>query len=124
MDEMFHVVAEDVRKSQVIDLPMRLRTTGQQAVSAVLAADRDYFTAAVEAMLLGGQFKVLGKVTGVDVSPEESLTIVRRGVIGLIGQERLEQLISATRNDDLNLRIPEVTISSPWIQVLPLAIFV
>ncbi|GLY51877.1 hypothetical protein [Lentzea sp. NBRC 102530] len=121
MDEIFKVVAEDVRKSKVVDLPMTI--AGVQ-IRAVLAASREYFTDEVEASLLGGEFKVLGKVTRAEVVEGKKLTTVRRGVIGLIGEERLELLMNSMANTDIELKIPEVAVKSPWVQIVPLAIYI
>lgn len=121
MDEMFEVVAEDVRKSKLVDLPM---TLAGGKIKAVLAASREYFTEEVEASILGGQFKVLGKVTRAEVAEGQKLTTVRRGVIGLIGEERLELLMNSMANTDIELTIPEATVKSPWVQIVPLAIYI
>jgi hypothetical protein len=98
IDEMFEVVAEDVRKSKVVDLPMTI--TGGH-IRAVLAASREYFTDEVEASILGGEYKVLGKVTRAEATQGKKLTTVRRGVIGLIGEERLELLMNSMANTDI-----------------------
>jgi hypothetical protein len=121
MDEMFQVVADDIRKSKVVDLPMTL--IGDQ-VRAVLAASREYFSDEVEAAILGGEFKVLGKVTRAEATAGKPLTTVRRGVIGLIGEERLQLLMNSMANSDIELKIPDATVRSPWVQLVPLAIYV
>lgn len=121
MDEIFQVVAEDIRKSKVVDLPMTLTGDG---VRAVLAASREYFSDEVEAAILGGEFKVLGKVTRAEASEGKSLTTVRRGVIGLIGEDRLQLLMDSMANSDIELKIPAATVRSPWVQLVPLAIYV
>jgi hypothetical protein len=120
MDEIFKVVAEDVRKSKIVDLPMTI-TGGPKAV---LSASREYFTDEVEATILGGDFKVLGKVTRAETAPDKKLTTVRRGVIGLIGEERLQLMMTSMANTDIELKIPEVAVKSPWVQVMPLAIYI
>lgn len=119
-DEMFEVVANDLKKGQIIDLPMSVSA----GFSVLIAANREYYTPEVEAAMLGGTFKVVGKVSGIDQASGQTVPIVRRGVIGLIGEDRLQLLVDSMKNDDIDLRIPPLTMTSPWIQLIPLAIFV
>lgn len=120
MDEMFAVVKADLEKGQIIDLPM----TADGGISVLVAASREFYTTQVEAAMLGGTFKVLGKVSGVDRSDGSELAIVRRGAISLIGQERLQLLLDSMKNSDIEIRVPPLAISTPWLQVIPLAIYV
>jgi hypothetical protein len=105
----------------VVDLPTVI--TGD-SIRAVLAASREYFTDEVEASILGGEFKVLGKVTRTETTEGKKLTTVRRGVIGLIGEERLQLLMTSMANTDIELNIPEASVRSPWVQIVPLAIYI
>ena len=120
MDEMFGVVKEDLTKGQIIDLPM----TAPGGLSALLAANREFYSTQVEAAMLGGTFKVLGKISGVDLSGEEKLSIIRRGAISLVGQDRLQLLVDSMKNNDIELRVPPLTLTAPWVQIIPLAIYV
>lgn len=120
MDEMFETVANDLRKSQVVDLPL---TVGD-SLSALVVADRDYYTPDVEAAMLGGTFRVLGKVSGVERREGHELKIVRRGAIGFISRDRLQLLVNSMHNEDVELRIPPMAMPSPWLQIIPLAIYV
>lgn len=120
MDEMFSVVKEDLNKGQIIDLPM----TTRDGLNALLVANREFYSPQVEAAMLGGTFRVLGKVSGVNLSGEEELSIVRRGAIGLVGRDRLQLLVNSMKNSDVEIRVPPLSLTTPWIQVIPLAIYV
>lgn len=120
MDEMFAAISEDLKKGNVIDLPM----TTTAGLSALLIANREFYTSEAEAALLGGRFKVLGKVSALEPRLGERLTIVRRGVVGLIGEQRLQLLLDGMKNDDIDLSLPPIVIESPWLQVIPLAVYV
>ena len=59
-----------------------------------------------------------------DLTVDKELAIVRRGAIGLIGQERLQLLLDSMKNSDIEIRVPPLAIKTPWVQVIPLAIYV
>lgn len=120
MDEMFGVVKADLEKGQIIDLPMAV----DGGLSILVAANREFYTPQVEAAMLGGTFKVLGKVSGIRIAEGEDLAIVRRGAIGLIGEDRLQLLVDSMKNSEIEIRVPPLTISPPWVQIIPLSIYV
>ena len=97
-------------------------------ISGLITANREYLSDDVTAALIGGQFRVLGKVTAVDTSADAETLVVRRGAMGAIAEASvlpmLEQMQENSRESGLNLDLPEGKITGPYVQVIPLAIFV
>jgi hypothetical protein len=123
-DEIFAAVAEDVVKSKIVDLPMRL----SDGTNVILSANREFFTAEVESMLLGGSFRAIGKVTAVSSDPGGSFSLVRRGVMGLVAREQLQPAFAPISQlvgqSGPSAALPEIELQGPFVQVLPLAIYI
>ena len=120
MDEMFETVANDLKKTQAVDLPLKV----SDSLHALVVADREYYTPDVEAVMLGGTFRALGKVSGIESRSDQELKLVRRGALGFISRDRLQLMVNGMHNEDVELRIPPLALPSPWIQLIPLAIYV
>ena len=102
-----------------------LLATGEK-FQALLTADREYFTAASRASIIGGRFQILGKVSYVERDNDSSVSLGRRTMLAQVLensggmneiQEGFGELIGAQD-------FPSLTIGGPFIQVLPLAIFI
>jgi hypothetical protein len=123
MKKMVDLVGEDLARSPVVDLVFR-----SPGISGLITANREYLSDDVTAALIGGQFRVLGKVTAVDTSADAETLVVRRGAMGAIAEASvlpmLEQMQENSRESGLNLDLPEGKITGPYVQVIPLAIFV
>ncbi|WP_139219497.1 DUF6414 family protein [Actinopolyspora alba] len=114
----------DIEKSNVVDLLM----ANNQGVKAIFATDEEYFTSNKESMFLGGTFTLLGKVTQVENNTNQSMNTVRRGAMGVIAHHFLEDLFGKLAENleihGMRQQVPSVQVYSPWIQVVPLAIYV
>ena len=121
--KMVDLVGEDLAKSPVVDLVLRGST-----ISGLVTANREYLSDDVTASLVGGQFRVLGKVTAVDTDSGAETLVIRRGAMGAIAEASvlpmLEQMQENSRESGLNLDLPDGRITGPYVQVIPLAIFV
>ncbi|MDT7726503.1 MAG: hypothetical protein QOI21_3079 [Actinomycetota bacterium] len=117
------LVEKDMAGSPLVDLVLR-----QKKLSALVTANREFFGTDVAASLLGGQFSLLGKVTAVEAREDQKTPVVRRGAIGSIVGSFVVPMLDELRNtwstSGIEIDIPDAYISGPFIQVIPLAIFV
>ena len=111
----------DQKSSPVLDL-----VAEADAFTAIVTADREYFSPASREAIIGGQFKVVGKVTSVVPESGHEIPLIRRGASSRVTDmvKGLTDMIEAMNSDVLANPLPPVYVQSPSIQVLPLAIFV
>ena len=93
---------------------------------ALLTADRQYFTDASRASIIGGRFQILGKVTYVEEDSESSVSLGRRAITAQLlentgGMRMMREAFTAFIDTK---DVPSLTIKGPFVQVLPLAIFI
>lgn len=110
----------DQKDSTIVDL---LGTS--ESFQSIITADRDYFTAVSLNSLLGGKFKVIGKVTSVFATSEDKVPLVRRGNLTRIPnvKEVRSQIVELLGSDDSHQPLPD-EIPGPVLQILPLAIYI
>ncbi len=91
----------------------------------VITANREFLTDGARASLVDGSFTTLGKITNVGHSAGDSLSIVRRGSLAAFSQiqSSLESLVLSTQGE-LASKIPSTEVKGPYIQILPLAIYI
>lgn len=102
-----------------------LLATGEK-FQALLTADREYFTAASRASIIGGRFQILGKVSYVERNNDSSVSLGRRTMLAQVlensgGMNEIQQGFGEFIGTQ---DFPSLTIEGPFIQVLPLAIFI
>lgn len=93
---------------------------------ALLTADREYFTAASRASIIGGRFQILGKVSYVEPDNDSCVSLGRRTMLAQVlehtgGMKDIQQGFSEFIGTQ---DVPALTIKGPFVQVLPLAIFI
>jgi hypothetical protein len=120
---IFELMKQDLATSPVVDVLLQ-----RSDMAALITANREYFSEDVNATLLGGTFTLIGKVSAVQPNVDSEMVTVNRGAMGLIAQASfgpaLEQMKEHFRESGVTFDTPGVTISGPYIQVLPLAIFI
>lgn len=92
----------------------------------VLSALEQYLENDNVSELLGGSFKVLGKVIAVRKSDDESIDLLRKTTLSILPEHMLENLFSGFQNEGLSeLKLPELIskIPGPAAIVLPIAIY-
>jgi hypothetical protein len=120
---MVQIVENELGASPVVDLVLH-----QKSFSGIVTANREYFGSEVAASLVGGQFSLIGKVTAVDSSEDARTPIIRRGALGTVLSTAVVPLLQSMRDawaeGGADVEIPDAYINGPYIQVIPLAIFV
>ncbi|WP_155768484.1 DUF6414 family protein [Mycobacterium colombiense] len=91
----------------------------------IITASREFLTDAGRAALVGGSFTTLGKVTAAGLDQSDSVSIVRRGSLAAFAeiQQRMGSLIQSSRQQ-FTAEMPDTTIMGPYVQIMPLAIYV
>ncbi|OBA58304.1 hypothetical protein A5647_21560 [Mycobacterium sp. 1100029.7] len=92
---------------------------------AIITASREFMTETARAALVGGSFTALGKVTRVGLKAPETISVSRRGSLAALGdvQTRLVEMIAKVQ-PQLASQVPDAVIEAPFVQIVPLAIYV
>lgn len=93
----------------------------------VLSAQEQYLQNDNISELLGGNFKVLGKIIKVCKEKDDSINLLRKTTLDVLGDEELNAFTAEFQSEDLeNFNLPalEVIIESPAVIVIPIAIYV
>jgi hypothetical protein len=92
---------------------------------ALITASREFLTESARATLVGGSFTAIGKVVMIGSSSENSISVVRRGGLAAFSQihASFETLIEFSK-DKFSSDISESEIKGPYLQIVPLAIFI
>ncbi|PCC83283.1 hypothetical protein COM45_04275 [Corynebacterium accolens] len=119
--KMSDLLGQESEESPLTDL----LATGEK-FQALLTADREYFTAASRASIIGGRFQILGKVSYVERNTDSSVSLGRRTMLAQVleksgGMNEIQQGFGEFIGTQ---DFPSLTIEGPFIQVLPLAIFI
>ena len=127
-------LAEDAQIQQMRALLEELRGTGtldlvlkSDRASLVLSAQEKYLENDNISELIGGNFKILGKVIKICAEKDEGISLVRKTPLDILDADSLDGLIQAFESNDLKqLHLPEVEIqiSAPAAIVIPVAIYV
>jgi hypothetical protein len=117
------LIDQDMKGSPLSDLVVQ-----GDGVAGFVSVHQDYLSDDMSAGLLGGTFKVLGKVTGVDSAADAHAPVVRRGAMGAVSESVIEPMLENMRNSagasGLRIDLPEGQLRGPYLQMIPLAIFV
>ena len=93
----------------------------------VLSAQERYLQNDNISEILGGNFKVLGKVIKVCKDENDSINLLRKTTLDVLDEESLNAFMAVFKDEELaSYNLPEVEfkINSPAIIVIPIAIYV
>lgn len=94
--------------------------------TAVLSAQDQYLSNDNISEILGGRFKVLGKVIFICKDNSESIDLLRKTALSILPKKMLIDMLSSLENEELKmLNLPELKteISGPAVIVIPVAIY-
>lgn len=94
--------------------------------TAVLSAQEQYLENDNISELIGGNFKVLGKVISVYNKETDSINLLRKSTLSVLNKDLLDGLLKGLNSDDMKeFNLPElkIEIQSPAIIVIPIAIY-
>ena len=113
--------ANELKHSGTIDFVL-----SDQKGTAVLSAQEQYLANDNVSEIIGGRFKVLGKVIYVCKDGTEEIDLLRKTTLSIISEELLSEMFLGLRNDDLKqFVLPELKtkIQGPAVIVIPIAIY-
>lgn len=76
--------------------------------------------------MIGGSFKVLGKVISVYNNENDSINLLRKSTLSVLSNDLLDQLFTSLNSDEMkqfNLPKLKIEIQAPAIIVIPIAIY-
>lgn len=94
--------------------------------TAVLSAQEQYLSNDNISEILGGRFKVLGKVIAICRSEDESIDLLRKTTLSILPKNLLEELFSGLQGEGMQaFNLPELVteIAGPAMIVIPVAIY-
>ena len=112
-------MSDDIDSSPIHDLLFQA-----DELSAVVTVNSEFYSETTKENLRSGYFRIVGKVTKV-LSPDESINLARRTVIGVAGPEQTKEIIDGfTKETQLSLESTDPIVEAPAVQILPMAIFI
>lgn len=113
--------AEELKHSGTIDFIL-----SDAKGTVVLSAQEQYLSNDNVSEILGGHFKVLGKVIAVCKDDTEELDLLRKTTRSILPESLLEEMFSGFQNEETQqFNLPELKtkITGPAIIVIPVAIY-
>lgn len=94
--------------------------------TAVLSAQEQYLANDNVSEIIGGHFKVLGKVISVCKDNTDEIDLLRKTSLSILSEEFLDEMFSGFQTlDDKQIHLPELItkIAGPAVIVIPIAIY-
>ena len=113
--------AHELKHSGTIDFIL-----SDEKGTAVLSVQEQYLSNDNISEILGGRFKVLGKVISICKDKSESIDLLRKTTLSVFPKNTLNKMFSGFDNDGLNqINLPELIteIAGPAVIVIPVAIY-
>lgn len=119
--QQMEALLEELRVTETLDFVLK-----SNCASLVLSAQEKYLENDNISELIGGSFKVLGKVIKVCAEDGEGVSLLRKTTLDILDADTLNGLLQIFESDELrNLHLPEVEfqIKAPAAIVIPVAIY-
>ena len=113
--------AEELKHTGTIDFILT-----DQKGTVVLSAQEQYLSNDNISEILGGRFKVLGKVIAICRDETESIDLLRKTTLSVLSEDMIAEMFSGFKNDEANqFNLPELKtkIKGPAVIVIPVAIY-
>lgn len=113
--------ASELKHSGTVDFIL-----SDSAGTVVLSAQEQYLSNDNISEILGGHFKVLGKVIAICADKTESIDLLRKTTLSILPHDLLADMFSCLQNEDMKqYNLPELKteISRPAVIVIPVAIY-
>lgn len=113
--------ASELKHSGTVDFIL-----SDSAGTVVLSAQEQYLSNDNISEILGGHFKVLGKVIAICADKTESIDLLRKTTLSILPHNLLADMFSCLQNEDMKqYNLPELKteISGPAVIVIPVAIY-
>lgn len=113
--------ASELKHSGTVDFIL-----SDSAGTIVLSAQEQYLSNDNISEILGGHFKVLGKVIAICADKTESIDLLRKTTLSILPHDLLADMFLCLQNEDMKqYNLPELKteISGPAVIVIPVAIY-
>ena len=113
--------ADELKHSGTIDFIL-----SDQKGTAVLSAQEQYLANDNVSEIIGGHFKVLGKVISICKDHTEEIDLLRKTSLSILSEGLLTEMFAGFKNEDMKqFNLPELKtkITSPAVIVIPVAIY-
>ena len=113
--------ASELKHSGTVDFIL-----SDSAGTVVLSAQEQYLSNDNISEILGGHFKVLGKVIAICADKTESIDLLRKTTLSILPHDLLTDMFLCLQNEDMkHYNLPELKteISGPAVIVIPVAIY-
>ena len=113
--------AEELKHTGTIDFILT-----DQKGTVVLSVQEQYLSNDNISEILGGRFKVLGKVIAICRDETESIDLLRKTTLSVLSEDMIAEMFSGFKNDEANqFNLPELKtkINGPAVIVIPVAIY-
>lgn len=113
--------ASELKHSGTVDFIL-----SDSAGTVVLSAQEQYLSNDNISEILGGHFKVLGKVIAICADKTESIDLLRKTTLSILQHDLLADMFLCLQNEDMKqYNLPELKteISGPAVIVIPVAIY-
>ncbi len=113
--------ADELKYSGTIDFIL-----SDAAGTVVLSAQEQYLSNDNISEIIGGHFKVLGKVIAICKDETENIDLLRKTSLSIFSTDQLTEMFSGFQNDDMKqFNLPELKteIWGPAVIVIPIAIY-
>ena len=120
--DCYRALAGDLKHSGTIDFVLKDSSNR----TAVLSVQEQYLSNDNISEMIGGRFKVLGKVISVCRDEGDGIDLLRKTTLSIFSEAYISEMLSGLKNDDLSqLNLPELKtkITGPAIMVIPIAIY-
>lgn len=117
--EQIKSFASELKHNGTIDFVL-----SNQKGTAVLSAQEQYLANDNVSELIGGRFKVLGKVISVCSDETDEIDLLRKTFLAVLSEESLSEMFSGLKRDDLKqFNLPELKtkIHGPAVIIIPIA---
>ena len=94
--------------------------------TVVLSAQEQYLSNDNISELVGGRFRVLGKVIAIKKDSNESIDLLRKTSLSILSNEQITELFSSLKGDELSeFNLPDLStkINGPALIIIPIAIY-
>lgn len=122
LQDLLRILKREVERSPILDLLLE----NSEGVKAVLTVSRSLLSPEVEAYLIGGRFRAIGKPSAV-IEAGKSISLLRRTVFGFGGRQLADTMFGdfnkSVEESGINMSLAAAVIDGPAIQILPLAIY-
>lgn len=113
--------ADELKHSGTIDFVLT-----DKKCTAVLSAQEQYLANDNVSEIIGGRFKILGKVIYICKDDNEEIDLLRKTSLSILSEELLAEMFAGFKNNDMKqFNLPELKtkISAPAVIIIPVAIY-